>query len=109
MNEDVKVIDLVITNVTTGTNVWCISTEKWTIWYKEKEGRLVLRDPHVLPDIHPIALSRLVIGEIPNGFIQINPLDDQAPIFEAVVHYVVSVVRGGHRGMKEFIVERAFN
>ncbi len=85
--------------------VWDVSTVDRSEWYKKIGDWFVLKDPDALPKVQSDLLSQIVFGQIPPGFVQLTPMNNQQPILKEGHSYYLGVIgTDGHMGRTEFSV-----
>lgn len=100
--DPVDVILVQVTDSYSGT-VWQIATFDRSENYEVREGKQVLRTTADLPGVKSVPISRVMLGNLPEGFRQVIPLDQQIPRFEEGHEYEVFVTGGAHRGRAKFL------
>jgi len=98
-----KIVTFLIVDTYSGQCVWELSTVDRSTLYETKEGKSVLKSFEDLPKINATVLSRVKFGDVPSGFKQFRPRQDQAPMLERGKKYEVRAFNGAHRGRVEFI------
>lgn len=98
-----EIVTFLIVDPYSGQCVWELSTFDSSTFDETKEGKSVLKSFDDLPKVSAALLSRVKFGEVPSGFKQLRPREDQAPTLERGKRYEVRALNGAHRGRAEFI------
>lgn len=91
-----------------GPLVWEIRSYDPALIFEKRGDKIVLKklSHEEYEKLKSIKLSELTFGDVPGGFEQYYPINNEKPVLKPNIKYIIIALSGAGEGMTEFTVER---